>query len=642
MLLQPPSEKLHQIMVGTAKFVKEHGGQSEVLLKVKQGSNPMFGFLNVDHHLHEYYRFLVEHPELLQPVSQSSSREEATHSTGEGLSLLGFAYGSGDEDDDKALRSESTQGDAGRDSFRVVLPGREGLIASNGGGPNMDKAGGSAAQGKAFAATSHSPKMGEESQPKVNESAPRALSLLNKKKKSLVGTKEFIQPNKKIVSQLMANEAPRKAATDASSRLPRKSESKTSSWHSVPSSKDLDYGMSAEAAAAVVFAATRGARGLKQDSSNNNKSPSSSGLSQKDLEANRQPSAVGVSKGISLLGLGQTDVRLAKAVAEAAAIAASHEADSADALLTPAEKLKAERLRKAKMFAAMIKSGKCVSESVEKPDGQLLATLPAAASTKSDDVRTDSFSGLMVNGKAVSNGRAVSTEESPRIEEVEDSEINKSVRAGITDLMNKQSLKERVYRKRENKEQHKSKGQRSDSEESEHRRKRKSHQDHRVDKKHRHSKRKKHRAYDSESADSGCSTGNESKDQHSSKSQRRHHHRRKRSHREKDECRDGKQRQSRHKIYDDDDLHSDSPDAKHRRRKSRERGTSNNSEDEALGNGKVDHEDKPLKAASGKEELSSSPVHLKHVADNGMKTVVTTEVPAEIRAKVRAMLLSTL
>lgn len=641
MLLQPPSEKLHQIMVGTAKFVKEHGGQSEVLLKVKQGSNPMFGFLNVDHHFHEYYRFLVEHPKLLQPVSQSSSREEATNSTGEGLSLLGFAYGSGDEDDDKALRSESTQGDAGRDSFKVVLPGREGLIASNGGGPKMDKAGGSAAQGKAFAAASHSPKMGEESQPKVNESAPRALSLLNKKKKSLVGTKEFIQPNKKIVSQLMANEAPRKVATDASSRLPRKSDSKTSSWHSVPSSKDLDYGMSAEAAAAVVFAATRGARGLKQDSSNNNKSPSSSGLSQKDLEANRQPSAVGVSKGNSLLGLGQTDVRLAKAVAEAAAIAASHEADSADALLTPAEKLKAERLRKAKMFAAMIKSGRCVSKSVEKPDGQLLDTLPAATSTKSDDVRTDSFSGLMVNGKAVSNGRAVSTEESPQIEEVEDSEINKSVRAGITDLMNKQSLKERVYRKRENKE-HKSKGQRSDSEESEHRRKRKSHQDHRVDKKHRHSKRKKHRAYDSESADSGCSTGNESKDQHSSKSQRRHHHRRKRSHHEKDEHRDGKQRQSRHKIYDDDDLHSDSPDAKHRRRKSRERGISNNSEDEALGNGKVDHEDKPLKSASGKEELSSSPVHLKHVADNGMKTVVTTEVPAEIRAKVRAMLLSTL
>ena len=50
--LQPPSEKVHQIIARTALFVSQHGGQSEIVLRVKQGSNPTFGFLMPDHHLH--------------------------------------------------------------------------------------------------------------------------------------------------------------------------------------------------------------------------------------------------------------------------------------------------------------------------------------------------------------------------------------------------------------------------------------------------------------------------------------------------------------------------------------------------------------------------------------------------------------
>ncbi|KAI5064331.1 hypothetical protein GOP47_0021001, partial [Adiantum capillus-veneris] len=237
-----------------------------------------------------FSRFLVEHPELLQPVPHNDSRPDgATNNTGETLTLLGLAYGSGDEDDNKALRAESSQGDEDQDI----------------------------SCGKASATTPPLPKCGEEAQPKVHEHASKPLSLLEKKKKGLVGTQELIQPNKKIVSQLMA---------------PR--EHVTSSWHSVPTSEDLVYGMSADAAAAMIPAATRHARGLRQDSSINNKSPSSSGLSHKDLEANKQPATAGASKGMSLFGFGQTDMRLAKAAAEAAAIAASHEAIFADALLT--------------------------------------------------------------------------------------------------------------------------------------------------------------------------------------------------------------------------------------------------------------------------------------------------------------------
>lgn len=51
------------------------------------------------------------------------------------------------------------------------------------------------------------------------------------------------------------------------------------------------------------------------------------------------------------------DVWIAKAIAKTAALAASHEADSSEASLTKEQKLKAERLKRARMFSAMIKSG---------------------------------------------------------------------------------------------------------------------------------------------------------------------------------------------------------------------------------------------------------------------------------------------
>jgi hypothetical protein len=54
---------------------------------------------------------------------------------------------------------------------------------------------------------------------------------------------------------------------------------------------------------------------------------------------------------------GEADISAAKLVAKAASKAATHEGDSIDAHLNPEEKRKAERLKKAKMFAAMIKDG---------------------------------------------------------------------------------------------------------------------------------------------------------------------------------------------------------------------------------------------------------------------------------------------
>uniref|UniRef100_A0ACD5VU18 Uncharacterized protein n=1 Tax=Avena sativa TaxID=4498 RepID=A0ACD5VU18_AVESA len=120
---QPPSEKVHQIIARTALFVSEHGGQSEIVLRVKQGSNPTFGFLMPDHHLHSYFRHIVAHPHLLKDGSDAGTSEgnktimsqsgHAASSNG-ALSLLGAVYESGDEDDD-VLPASSKSTDPGND-----------------------------------------------------------------------------------------------------------------------------------------------------------------------------------------------------------------------------------------------------------------------------------------------------------------------------------------------------------------------------------------------------------------------------------------------------------------------------------------------------------------------------------------------
>ncbi|XP_051225579.1 uncharacterized protein [Lolium perenne] len=124
---QPPSEKVHQIIARTALFVSEHGGQSEIVLRVKQGSNPTFGFLMPDHHLHSYFRYIVDHPQLLKDGSDAdtnkgnttvmSENEHAAPSSG-ALSLLGAVYESGGEDED-VLPASSKSTDSGNDA---VLP----------------------------------------------------------------------------------------------------------------------------------------------------------------------------------------------------------------------------------------------------------------------------------------------------------------------------------------------------------------------------------------------------------------------------------------------------------------------------------------------------------------------------------------
>ncbi|KAL3615349.1 hypothetical protein CASFOL_041010 [Castilleja foliolosa] len=101
----PTTEKVHQIIARTALFVSKNGGQSEIILRVKQGDNPTFGFLMPGHHLHAYFRYLVEHPELVHSESDGKFQDEQKKSASDhngvdgALTLLGSVYGSGEEED---------------------------------------------------------------------------------------------------------------------------------------------------------------------------------------------------------------------------------------------------------------------------------------------------------------------------------------------------------------------------------------------------------------------------------------------------------------------------------------------------------------------------------------------------------------
>lgn len=110
---------MHHIIARTAIYVSKHGAQSEIVLRVKQGDNPTFGFLMPDHHLHSYFRFLVDHSEVLHPDAGEKPQSDKISDTepgveGGALSLLGSLYGFGEDDDDAvehALTSEEKASD---------------------------------------------------------------------------------------------------------------------------------------------------------------------------------------------------------------------------------------------------------------------------------------------------------------------------------------------------------------------------------------------------------------------------------------------------------------------------------------------------------------------------------------------------
>lgn len=166
--------------------------------------------------------------------------------------------------------------------------------------------------------------------------------------------------------------------------------------------------VTADEAAAIVMAATRGLgaandslntiKGKKEDThirgSNDHSSSfgSFSSLQDRDVPSKHISNS---EADTSLTNSGQLkkegfgiidDDWIANTIAKAVAVAASKEADSSEASMTKEQKLKAERLRRAKMFTAIIKGGgnkmndlAAVSDQTDEPSEAAPADMNASA-----------------------------------------------------------------------------------------------------------------------------------------------------------------------------------------------------------------------------------------------------------------------
>ncbi|PPD79323.1 hypothetical protein GOBAR_DD23764 [Gossypium barbadense] len=436
----PPTEKVHQIMARTAIFVSKHGGQSEIVLRVKQGDNPTFGFLMPDHRLHPYFRFLVDHQELLSSnsIDEESKADGSLHqaSSGRGggaLSLLGTVYGSGEDEDGEtenateakrmesgvAINKNSTEGPDQKESSLSIsrkddtvtkhlapLKEKASLIKRNqsitsvkpGTLTGLKKESDASASEKSRA--SSLPPISKVEIPVVKPPSdlkrvvdkivefilrngrqfeavlveqdvkhgrfpfllpsnlyhPYYLEALQKAEKSKLPGKGFISEKHDSSGRGVEKKAASSRESDSASLgsdIPYNSDRKgkfkmvisksKKDGQDPPSSKatqpQIGVSVDAAAAAAILQAATRGI-----------KKPNLEILSKTSLNGSSQ---VPTSEDGHVPSSGQ----VANAIAKTAAIAAASEADSSEACLTKEEKLKAERLKRAKMFAALIKSG---------------------------------------------------------------------------------------------------------------------------------------------------------------------------------------------------------------------------------------------------------------------------------------------
>ncbi|XP_042461890.1 splicing factor, suppressor of white-apricot homolog isoform X2 [Zingiber officinale] len=463
----PDTEKLHQIIARTASFVSQHGGQSEIVLRVKQGDNPTFGFLMPDHHLHEYFRFLVDHPQLLNndATSEKTQDKEKLEEQNKdmlpprsgALSLLGSVYGSIEDDDDtnatgctnpsiadnapsshsseQALKTLEGHNKIKTTNSYVVpkdMTSTRKKLATRSSSPKVlhNK---NARDGKGILPVSVEHKHSDQfCMPDVKPVLLEPPSFLKRMIEKIV---EFIIRNGKEFEAILVEQdksvgrfpflvpsnqhhayylkvleeahqgnarSKNKGRNEVSEAAHCRSSDMSEEWfydphrkekfkmviggskkekHDQDSNRPTQSGASVDEAAAIVLAVTRGVSpanarqhvaapdstlGLSQREALLGSSAGSfSSLPDQDSMPKRG-SSYEAGTSLHLSGLDPPskrasrtvdDVWIAKAIAKTAALAASREADSSEASLTKEQKLKAERLKRARMFSAMIKSG---------------------------------------------------------------------------------------------------------------------------------------------------------------------------------------------------------------------------------------------------------------------------------------------
>ncbi|KAK6946975.1 SWAP/Surp, partial [Dillenia turbinata] len=680
-VVQPPTEKIHQIIARTAMFVSKHGGQSEIVLRVKQGDNPTFGFLMPDHHLHAYFRYLVDHQEFLKPDVGDKSQEEKKSvpeisRVGNGaLSLLGYMHGEDDEGaaeeaveskkngSDGSYCASSLAGSHESDRAETAHVTGSGEATSMPALPSKEKVpacGRVYSTNKLKAGPTSKFKKDHELLGSVNASADKsrvsALPGISKietvvleppsELKRLVDTVlEFIVKNGKqfeavLIEQDRKNgrfpflipsnryhpyylkvlQKAQEAKSDTESKLSGKSFSSEDKRADKKDEQDQpsrtavqQFGVSVDAAvAAAILQAAR--RGIKNPTVPIFQTASSNGTNQSLSTEGPQILSFGSHLFATSRPQGETEklvsnvetcvsVPVANVIAKTAAFAAASEADFSEASLTKEQKLKAERLRRAKMFAAMIKSG----AAPLKPGLVLALSVdpPESGASGLSGLKDETFN----NSANLSGSEAViladkEKEGSSVPADIDTSDkIDVSERKSFGDDLKKESRKRRSRRSRRHEE---------DDEEQE--------EEKEKERDHKHS-RKKHRSHHSHRS------SHESKDKH------RH---RKRHSSSKDT--DSYHRHRLESSYEDEH-HYRPRSSKHRKRSHREKEVEL---EEGEISTRVSDESRASGGDDSSREASLDLLETRKDGSSQSQPHQAAEVPDDLRAKIRAMLLATL
>ncbi|XP_010443114.1 PREDICTED: protein suppressor of white apricot-like isoform X2 [Camelina sativa] len=211
----PPTEKLHQIITKTSSFVSKHGGQSEIVLRVKQGGNPTFGFLMPDHHLHPYFRFLVDHQELLTEKSSVEEKKNESEKDGGALSLLGSVYGTVEDED---ANEESANDFKTNESPKVD----DGVKIADSNGPEGSK-GAAKIRTERVAASKHSLPLNDQASFIKRNPSVSAVNVVERKQINTEdnATKMFLTSDKSQSSTMLAKPKPELQIVEPTTEMKR-------------------------------------------------------------------------------------------------------------------------------------------------------------------------------------------------------------------------------------------------------------------------------------------------------------------------------------------------------------------------------------------------------------------------------------
>ncbi|XP_020226006.1 uncharacterized protein LOC109807781 isoform X2 [Cajanus cajan] len=754
----PPNEKVHQIISRTAIFVSKHGSQSEIILRVKQGDNPTFGFLMPDHHLHAYFRFLVDHQELLAKVEKDDSsstedmnRTQGIDQTGGALSLLGSVYGTGEDEDcttentcvlekeesKEAVDAVSTHTSPGieqveshsdvakkdRNISKNSIPSlkeKVPVIKRNHSISTVKTATTMRAKTcDGLDSVSNAQIKSQTSVPSIAKIELPVVEPPSDLKIAIEKIVEFILKNGKQLEAVLAEQDrphgrfpfllpsnryhtyylkvlqtaeeskllgkghqkhnPGGRARDNSTAVHEESDNLSHGSMSSDLPYDMDrkekfkmiigkskkdgqdpipidraqntVSMDAAATAAILQAATRGIKNPNLEIFTKTSSGSGQGLgsdggclSSSGSLYSCQPH--GFVENPHLNAKASASVPVAKTIAEKVAIAAAGEADSSEAHMTKEQKLKAERLKRAKMFATMLKSGAGACKS-ELP--RALSVEPSGSGHSVSDAETVNLVGKEREGSSVpfdveNSDKSQKSEEKLSVDNSDKSQ--KSEEKHIDDSNERRSKRKYRSRSSRHEEEEDEEEEENDEDKRDPKRSRKKHRSHRSS--HRSQDRHKHKRRHSSSKDKysyrGAKHDSSSDDEHQCSRHRRKydsssdekHHSSRRRHRE-DSLSDHEHRHSRHssKHYSSsDDEH------RHRSRSVKHKSRSHAERDTDLEEGEIIMKSEKSPSEVGRASREAS-VGLSNARAPSQSPDIT-DVSDELRAKIRAMLMANL